>query len=300
MSASVNCDCDDDALHSNKCEEGQQLSKLLPIQEGEKESCLDGDFREAQNEWNLIKTIPIIDLSNHHQDPISLTLVSEAISIVDNFNLVDAYFQSVDLTYQLTHIKPRKNYSFIKSFWRSLPMLGSCDLRKDLINDRNKVFAIALLPFNYEDTNHVQFLATIYTKLTNKFINPNNFHGNHWEKIGFQGTDPATDLRGVGMLAIYQLLYLLLTSHQRLLGESIYRLSLDSIQNFPFAAMSTNITQITMQVLRSSKLNNIMNRTSDVFRVINEFYCDLFYRLFIKWKNEGKTINDAGYVLKGL
>ena len=25
-------------------------------------------------------------------------------------------------------------------------------------------------------------------------------YGGHWEEIGFQGTDPATDLRGVGMI----------------------------------------------------------------------------------------------------
>lgn len=37
--------------------------------------------------------------------------------------------------------------------------------------------------------------------------------GAHWESIGFQGADPATDLRGVGMLGLLQLLHLLTAHH---------------------------------------------------------------------------------------
>lgn len=43
-------------------------------------------------------------------------------------------------------------------------------------------------------------LFTIFTTLknTDRCLR----YGQHWELIGFQGTDPATDLRGVGMLGI--------------------------------------------------------------------------------------------------
>lgn len=43
-------------------------------------------------------------------------------------------------------------------------------------------------------------LYTIYTSL--KHTDYCRRYGNHWEDIGFQGTDPASDLRGTGMLGI--------------------------------------------------------------------------------------------------
>jgi len=36
-------------------------------------------------------------------------------------------------------------------------------------------------------------------------------YGSHWERIGFQGNDPATDLRGVGLLGLLQPLFLVTT-----------------------------------------------------------------------------------------
>ena len=33
--------------------------------------------------------------------------------------------------------------------------------------------------------------------------------GSHWQDIGFQATDPATDIRGAGMLGVLQMQYFL-------------------------------------------------------------------------------------------
>jgi hypothetical protein len=38
--------------------------------------------------------------------------------------------------------------------------------------------------------------------------------GGHWQDIGFQGDDPATDLRSVGMLGLLQMLAFLETNQQ--------------------------------------------------------------------------------------
>lgn len=32
-----------------------------------------------------------------------------------------------------------------------------------------------------------------------------NRYGMHWEDVGFQGRDPATDLRGTGVLSLFQI-----------------------------------------------------------------------------------------------
>jgi hypothetical protein len=48
--------------------------------------------------------------------------------------------------------------------------------------------------------------------------------GHHWGSIGFQGDDPATDLRGVGMLGLLQLLYL--HHHSPAAAQKLYQLSI--------------------------------------------------------------------------
>jgi hypothetical protein len=52
--------------------------------------------------------------------------------------------------------------------------------------------------------------------------------GPHWELIGFQGNDPSTDLRGVGMLGLLQLLYLVTNYREE--SQAMYLLSRDDHQ----------------------------------------------------------------------
>ena len=44
-------------------------------------------------------------------------------------------------------------------------------------------------------------LQEIWSRLTGESFNR---YGNHWNKIGFQGRDPATDLRATGILSLLQ------------------------------------------------------------------------------------------------
>lgn len=54
-------------------------------------------------------------------------------------------------------------------------------------------------------------LKEIWVRLTNK---PFGRHGAHWTEIGFQGRDPATDLRSTGVLSLLQWT-LFIESHQK-------------------------------------------------------------------------------------
>jgi hypothetical protein len=47
--------------------------------------------------------------------------------------------------------------------------------------------------------------------------------GPHWADLGFQGEDPATDLRAAGVLGLLQLLFL--HSHDAAAAHKIYQLS---------------------------------------------------------------------------
>ena len=69
------------------------------------------------------------------------------------------------------------------------------------------------------------------------------------DALGFQGSDPATDLRGGGMLGLLQLLYFVRYYHE--LALKLYRFSSTrdtQDENFPFALISFKFTGIALQV----------------------------------------------------
>lgn len=80
-----------------------------------------------------------------------------------------------------------------------------------------------------QDPVHGRVLQTIYKKLTGSKFDC-ALYGDHWEDLGFQGANPATDLRGAGFLALLHLLYLVMDSKTLLMAQEIFRLSRHHIQ----------------------------------------------------------------------
>ena len=199
-----------------------------------------------------------------------------------------------------SRIQPIQKRTGFYGFISKIFCLNPVNMDSSLTEDRNRVFCIALRPFDNSDSMQNKFLVTIYRKLTGSALFDCRRFGNHWEDVGFQGTDPATDLRGVGLLGLLQLLFLILSTETSILCKEIYRLSTDKRQHFPFAVMSTNVTQISLQVLREGLLNKECNEAKTVLKVFNWFYSGVFYRLYKIWRENDKTIVDSGYVLRGI
>ncbi|XP_064338019.1 ELMO domain-containing protein 3 isoform X1 [Camelus dromedarius] len=150
-----------------------------------------------------------------------------------------------------------------------------------------------------QDPMHGRVLQTIYKKLTGSKFDC-ALLGDHWEDLGFQGANPATDLRGAGFLALLHLLYLVMDSKTLLMAQEILRLSRHHIQQFPFCLMSVNITRIAIQALREECLSRECNRRQQVIPVVNSFYAATFLHLAHVWRTQHKTISDSGFVLKDL
>ena len=103
--------------------------------------------------------------------------------------------------------------------------------------------AVARLALDPDDGAHERMLMTIYCTLTGDATWPPRY-GAHWEVVGFQGNDPATDLRGAGMLALLQVLHFQKTAPTLL--AAIYRLSRGE-RDFPFMSVSITMTQLSLQ-----------------------------------------------------
>eukprot|EP00744_Colponema_vietnamica_P011157 GILI01015699.1.p1 GENE.GILI01015699.1~~GILI01015699.1.p1 ORF type:complete len:290 (+),score=89.20 GILI01015699.1:779-1648(+) len=160
--------------------------------------------------------------------------------------------------------------------------------------ERDQIFAIAKLDFDDSDSVHHRVLQTIFKRLTGNQVDCPRY-GKHWELIGFQGEDPVTDLRGLGMLG--PLLMLAFLNEHEDMCKQIHRISRDEIQNFPFAATAINMAKVTIEALREGRLHQLCNRRSEVMTSVVSFFMGTYYDWYRRWKEGWKTIADAGYVL---
>ncbi|XP_071828371.1 ELMO domain-containing protein 3-like isoform X2 [Apostichopus japonicus] len=238
---------------------------------------------KAKAEWDAVETIQ----PGKHSQIIATPLIS--------FNEALAHFQRVDMQIYLEKIKPtipKSGFSALKH-----ALFGPPKMNRALHEERNLVFAIAQCPLDDNEAIHKRVLQTVYRQLTGSNIDCPRF-GDHWEQIGFQGTDPATDLRACGFLGLMTLLHFVMDSQRLHVVRDIYKLSLNETQNFPFAVMSINITRIAIIMLREEVLSRECNSRKQVFAVLNDFYASVFYHMYTIWKQQHKTISDSGLVLK--
>ena len=190
-----------------------------------------------------------------------------------------------------THMRRSRFVRFLHWLFGPKPLLDSLLAKQQLI------FNITQITIDNDNLSHCRVLQTIYRKLTKTIHNQPRF-GSHWEEIGFQGNDPATDLRGTGFLSLLQMLFLV--SKHLPVATEMYKLSVDPIYNFPFSLVSINITRIALQALREEKLSRICNKRNEVIEVFNDFYLATFWHFYSVWKEEHKTMIDSGNVIKNL
>ncbi|KAI9366073.1 ELMO/CED-12 family-domain-containing protein [Zopfochytrium polystomum] len=101
-----------------------------------------------------------------------------------------------------------------------------------------------------------------------------------WKALGFQGDDPATDFRGMGMLGLDDLLYFARVhkkSFQRVL-ESSHKPSW-----FSMAITGIHITSFCISLVRTRQLQNFLYTFGTTKEVYEEFYCFVFDAFEKEW-----------------
>ncbi|CEF61854.1 Engulfment/cell motility, ELMO domain-containing protein [Strongyloides ratti] len=107
-----------------------------------------------------------------------------------------------------------------------------------------------------------------------------------WEDIGFQGTDPATDFRGMGLLGLEQLIYFAKNDLDNCL--KILQLSQHPTKGFPFAICSITISFIAKELLINGHLkkhfyNNNINLENVSIEDFHKTYMSLFKLFSNHW-----------------
>ncbi|XP_066233922.1 ELMO domain-containing protein 3 isoform X13 [Saccopteryx leptura] len=172
----------------------------------------------AQEEWEAVDSIQLETGSQTSSDQSGqLISFSEALQ----------HFQTVDLSSFKKRIQPTIRRTGLAALRHCL--FGPPKLHQGLREERDLVLTIAQCGLDSQDPVHGRVLQTIYKKLTGSRFDC-ALHGDHWEDLGFQGANPATDLRGAGFLALLHLLYLVMDSKTLLMAQEILRLSRHHIQ----------------------------------------------------------------------
>ncbi|XP_071538440.1 ELMO domain-containing protein 2 isoform X2 [Panulirus ornatus] len=108
-----------------------------------------------------------------------------------------------------------------------------------------------------------------------------------WQHIGFQGDDPQTDFRGMGMLGLENLLFF--AEQYPTAARHVLARSHHPKYGYSFAIVGINITHMAYSLLQSGDAKthfyNASKRFLDV-RVFNQFYCYLFFSFDELWRQE--------------
>ncbi|KAG1464270.1 hypothetical protein G6F56_005116 [Rhizopus delemar] len=133
-----------------------------------------------------------------------------------------------------------------------------------------------LTPYDSQNKEHEEKLSRLW-----KTMKPNeplkSRISSQWVDIGFQGTDPATDFRGMGIQGLDDLLYF--TQHYPQQVQSILQHANHPQQWYPYAIVGINISKFTFQLLESRKLQLYLFGNE-----YQELYCYLFYSFDRSWR----------------
>jgi hypothetical protein len=119
----------------------------------------------------------------------------------------------------------------------------------------NRLAGLRKEQFSYDNIEHTKMLDELWNNLR-----PNVRRGTKewtcpdWGEIGFQGLDPKSDFRGMGMLGLIQLVYL--SRHSSAEAIKLVQISNYDQLFFPFAATGINFTAFVIEMLENTHFHS--------------------------------------------
>uniref|UniRef100_A0A914XSK0 ELMO domain-containing protein n=1 Tax=Plectus sambesii TaxID=2011161 RepID=A0A914XSK0_9BILA len=167
-----------------------------------------------------------------------------------------------------------------------------------LADEQLLIVTMTKVPYNDSDSLHWELLYSVYKHMINDRSNQSRVPriGAHWETIGFQGDDPATDLRGVGIFGLCQLLFLISEGLNSQMVAKLLDLSRDDRQNFPLSVVGLNFTKMIIDRLKQGKLNKLILKENSCITIVNGIYRGCFLIFYRMWVSRKCTILDFNAV----
>ncbi|KAI1707816.1 ELMO/CED-12 family domain-containing protein [Ditylenchus destructor] len=182
--------------------------------------------------------------------------------------------------------------------------LRSCALADEQV----LIIAVSKVAYSNSEPVHWELLSSVYRHIAqsisdDRLIATTGINGKcilrfgaHWEKIGFQGSDPALDLRGVGVFGLCQLLFLVSNGLTSQMIDQLIQMANNPLQGFPFAVVGLNWTQMILERVKRGKLNHLATKENSFISCVNGIYRGCFITFLKFWKTRKCTIADFGGV----
>ncbi|CAF0943819.1 unnamed protein product [Brachionus calyciflorus] len=180
-----------------------------------------------------------------------------------------------DIVYNIKQIKnvPNENATFSFLMKDALIKINAYN---SLVKD---VDFIRCEKFSKENPKQLKLLFELWSSLNNepdfKFESIKN---RKWRELGFQGDDPTTDFRGMGMLALNSLNYLV-TKHNDI-ARNLYSKSKHPKYGYSFAIVGINVIAWVYKLLIDGDLKTHFYNYSE-FLKIDKIKMENFYRIFV-------------------
>jgi len=109
-----------------------------------------------------------------------------------------------------------------------------------------------------------------------------------WQTIGFQGLDPATDFRGMGILGLEQLIYFAQNFNDT--AKHVLNCSHHKYSWYSFAITGINLTALELELIRERHLQYYLISHEASIESFNEYYCYLFTEFNNFWFKRTKPV----------
>ncbi|KAJ3338659.1 ELMO domain-containing protein 1 [Gonapodya sp. JEL0774] len=150
--------------------------------------------------------------------------------------------------------------------------------------DRSRLRSLDdLAATTYNNDKHWGMLVELYTTLLPTLPSPPRF-GDHWSAVGFQGKDPVTDFRGMGVLALSDAVYFA-REHGDMARRGVGESNVEGSW-FPFAATGINVTLFALSCARKGQLQRLFYTYGTTVETYQEFYSYVFAAFLKAWRSE--------------
>lgn len=203
------------------------------------------------------------------------------------------------------HVPQKGLSALFRSCWHHSIVSGTAEY-----DDRDFLLCLQFVELDHGKVLHRRILTTLYRKLLKpKRSDPDPpTRGPCWEKLGFQGDDPGTDLRSTGIFGLLLVLYLL--DYCPALASILFKTSTSPIYEIPFILVSLNFTCVAIESLKELGLNDhianckkIQSHPSipPVVQGICDYYTGCLFLFLDEWRNAtSRTVADFGQVIAKL
>eukprot|EP00658_Telonema_sp_P-2_P048927 TRINITY_DN37212_c0_g1_i1.p1 TRINITY_DN37212_c0_g1~~TRINITY_DN37212_c0_g1_i1.p1 ORF type:complete len:350 (+),score=76.80 TRINITY_DN37212_c0_g1_i1:139-1188(+) len=250
------------------------------------------EFERTAQEWSAVQQH---EASEHEGDSEGENPVREPLS---SDQALEGLLET-DLSEELLQIQPTRPPDGF------LARMASCfapSLEAGLIGERNHFFALAKLKYSdsAKDDLHLSMLRTVFTVMTNTpmadTVMTVGRKGPHWQDIGFQQNDPATDIRGTGMLGVLQFVWLVTEYpgvarfvHQ---ASCIAERGVHHMSQFPPVCTGFEFTKMTLEAMRDGTLIRRANACGQVWLPTFELFGAGLLKFGTAWKRDRLSIKE--------